>query len=180
MFLTLVGLTALAVGGVGAGQAVGAFLDRKRAEIATLKSLGADGGLIFLTFFLQVMAIAALAVVAGWRWARPCPSRSKRFTAARLPAPGEFRALSRAACCLPPCSDFCRRPLSPFRRWRARARSRRPACFATSLRPRMRAGAGPICWRRRARALRRDRAGVADRALAGFCAVDFWAAWRAD
>ncbi len=65
MFLTLVGLTALAVGGVGAGQAVSAFLDRKRAEIATLKSLGAEGGLIFLVFFLQVMAIAVAAVIVG-------------------------------------------------------------------------------------------------------------------
>jgi putative ABC transport system permease protein len=65
MFLTLVGLTALAVGGVGAGQAVSAFLDRKRTEIATLKSLGAGGALIFLTFFLQVMAIAFAAVLSG-------------------------------------------------------------------------------------------------------------------
>jgi putative ABC transport system permease protein len=65
MFLTLVGLTALAVGGVGAGQAVQAFLDRKREEIATLKALGAEGGLIFLTFFLQVMAIALVAVAVG-------------------------------------------------------------------------------------------------------------------
>ncbi|MBV9061438.1 MAG: FtsX-like permease family protein [Alphaproteobacteria bacterium] len=65
MFLTLVGLTALAVGGVGAGQAVSAFVGRKRAEIATLKSLGADGWFIFLTFFLQVMAIAVLAVICG-------------------------------------------------------------------------------------------------------------------
>jgi putative ABC transport system permease protein len=65
MFLTLVGLTALAVGGVGAGQAVRAFLDRKQEEIATFKSLGADGNLIFLTFFLQVMAIALVAVITG-------------------------------------------------------------------------------------------------------------------
>ena len=43
MFLTLVGLTALGVGGVGASEAVTAFLDRKRFDIAILKSLGADG-----------------------------------------------------------------------------------------------------------------------------------------
>ena len=45
MFLTLVGLTALGVGGVGASEAVTAFLDRKRFDIAILKSLGADGRL---------------------------------------------------------------------------------------------------------------------------------------
>ncbi len=65
MFLTLVGLTALCVGGAGAGQAILAFLDRKRADIAILKSLGAGGGLVFLTFFLQVMGIALLATLLG-------------------------------------------------------------------------------------------------------------------
>ena len=41
-FLTIVGLTALLVGGVGVGNAVKSHLDRKRATIATLKALGAD------------------------------------------------------------------------------------------------------------------------------------------
>ena len=53
MFLTLVGLVVLGVGGVGAGQAIIAFLDRKRADIAILKSMGASGRFVFLTFFLQ-------------------------------------------------------------------------------------------------------------------------------
>src|ERR1035441_10019788 len=65
MFLTLVGLTALGVGGVGASEAVTAFLDRKRFDIAIMKSLGADGQLVFLIFFLQVMAIASAAVLLG-------------------------------------------------------------------------------------------------------------------
>jgi putative ABC transport system permease protein len=90
MFLTLVGLTALAVGGVGAGQAVGAFLDRKRAEIATLKSLGADGGLIFLTFFLQVMAIAACAVGAGVALGAALPFIVEVLYGAALPIPANF------------------------------------------------------------------------------------------
>ncbi len=42
-FLTLVGLTALLVGGVGVANAVRAFVERKRASIATLKSLGPPG-----------------------------------------------------------------------------------------------------------------------------------------
>ena len=42
-FLTLVGLTALLVGGVGVANAVASHLDRKRDVIATLKSLGATG-----------------------------------------------------------------------------------------------------------------------------------------
>jgi len=65
MFLTLVSLTALAVAGVGASQAIGAFLDRKREDIGTLKSLGASGILIFAILFLQLMVIASGAVAVG-------------------------------------------------------------------------------------------------------------------
>ena len=91
MFLTLVGLTALAVGGVGAGQAISAFLDRKRNEIAILNSLGADGGLIFLAFFLQVMAIAALAVVIGLAIGAALPFLFAQFLADKLPIPADFK-----------------------------------------------------------------------------------------
>lgn len=91
MFLTLVGLTVLAVGGVGAGQAISAFLDRKRSEIAILKSLGADGGLIFLAFFLQVMAIAALAVVIGLAVGAALPFAFAQFLGNALPIPANFK-----------------------------------------------------------------------------------------
>jgi putative ABC transport system permease protein len=64
-FLTLVGLTALLVGGVGVANAVRGFVDRKRASIATLKSLGAPGGQVVLIYLLQVMAIAAAGIVIG-------------------------------------------------------------------------------------------------------------------
>ncbi|HEX3667464.1 MAG TPA: FtsX-like permease family protein [Rhizomicrobium sp.] len=90
VFLTLTGLTALAVGGVGAGQAVRAFLDRKREEIATLKALGADGGLVFLVFFLQVMAIAALASFAGVILGGATPFVVGRFYGAGIPVPARF------------------------------------------------------------------------------------------
>ena len=91
MFLTLVGLTVLAVGGVGAGQAISAFLDRKRADIAILKTLGADGGLIFLLFFAQVMAIAALAVVIGLIIGAALPFAFAQGFGDALPIPVAFR-----------------------------------------------------------------------------------------
>src|SRR5690606_22241000 len=53
-FLTLVGLTALVVGGVGVANAVRAYLDGKRGVIATFKSLGASGRFVFLVYVLQV------------------------------------------------------------------------------------------------------------------------------
>ncbi|WP_210496580.1 ABC transporter permease [Microvirga antarctica] len=64
-FLTLVGLTALLVGGVGVANAVRGFVDRKRASIATLKSLGAPGGQVVALYLTQVMAIAFVGIVIG-------------------------------------------------------------------------------------------------------------------
>jgi putative ABC transport system permease protein len=64
-FLTLVGLTALLVGGVGVANAVKGFVDRKRASIATLKSLGAPGAQVVAIYLTQVMLIAALGIAAG-------------------------------------------------------------------------------------------------------------------
>ncbi|WP_230530507.1 ABC transporter permease [Microvirga roseola] len=64
-FLTLVGLTALLVGGVGVANAVRAFVDRKRASIATLKSLGAPGGQVVMLYLTQVMLIAGVGIAIG-------------------------------------------------------------------------------------------------------------------
>jgi putative ABC transport system permease protein len=90
MFLTLTGLTVLAVGGVGAAQAISAFLDRKRAEIAIFKSLGADGALIFAAFFIQIMTIAALAVAAGALCGALVPFVIEWLYGANLPIPATF------------------------------------------------------------------------------------------
>ena len=65
LFLVLVGLTALLVGGVGVGNAVRAYLEGKTGTIATLKCLGAPGGLIFRVYLVQVMALAAGGVALG-------------------------------------------------------------------------------------------------------------------
>ncbi len=64
-FLTLVGLTALLVGGVGVANAVRGFVDRKRASIATLKSLGAPGGQVVAIYLVEVMLIAAFGIAIG-------------------------------------------------------------------------------------------------------------------
>ncbi|MCG6122763.1 MAG: ABC transporter permease [Microvirga sp.] len=64
-FLSLVGLTALIVGGVGVANAVRGFVERKRDSIATIKSLGAPGGQVVSIYLTQVMLIAAMGVVIG-------------------------------------------------------------------------------------------------------------------
>ncbi len=64
-FLTLVGLTALIVGGAGVANAIRAFVARKRPVIATMKSLGATGGAVFTLMLIEVMLIAALGIAIG-------------------------------------------------------------------------------------------------------------------
>ena len=59
-FLTIVGLTALLVGGVGVGNAVKSHLDRRRETIATLKALGASGKRVFALYLTQVLMLAAI------------------------------------------------------------------------------------------------------------------------
>jgi putative ABC transport system permease protein len=64
-FLTIVGLTALLVGGVGVGNAVKSHLDRRRETIATMKALGAGGGRIFAIYLTQVMLLALIGGAIG-------------------------------------------------------------------------------------------------------------------
>jgi putative ABC transport system permease protein len=64
-FLTIVGLTALLVGGVGVGNAVKSHLDRRRETIATLKAIGASGRRIFAVYFTQVVILALIGGVIG-------------------------------------------------------------------------------------------------------------------
>src|SRR5262245_4284549 len=64
-FLTLVGLTALLVGGVGVANAVKGHLDRERNVIATMKSLGATGGRVFAIYLTQIMLLALLGSALG-------------------------------------------------------------------------------------------------------------------
>lgn len=64
-FLILVGLAGLAVGGVGVASAVRAYLDGKIATIATLRTLGADGRLIFRAYLLQIAVLVGFGVALG-------------------------------------------------------------------------------------------------------------------
>ena len=64
-FMTLVGLTALLVGGVGVANAVRSFLDQRLATIATLKCLGAPADLVFWTYLLQILVLATVGIGIG-------------------------------------------------------------------------------------------------------------------
>ncbi len=64
-FLSLVGLTALLVGGVGVSNAVRAWLDGRLAVIATLKCIGASRRVVFSTYLAQLTVLAGLGVLVG-------------------------------------------------------------------------------------------------------------------
>jgi putative ABC transport system permease protein len=64
-YLTLVGLTALIVGGVGVANAVWLYVERTRTILATLKSFGATGPRVFLIALTQVLLIALFGITVG-------------------------------------------------------------------------------------------------------------------
>ena len=65
LFLSLVGLTALLVGGVGIGNAVGNYIAGKTATIAALKCLGASNRLVFTTYLVEIMVLAILGIACA-------------------------------------------------------------------------------------------------------------------
>ncbi|MBX3579246.1 MAG: ABC transporter permease [Rhizobiaceae bacterium] len=88
-FLTLVGLTALVVGGVGVANAVRAYLDGKRGVIATFKSLGASGGFVLTVYLAQILMIAGLGIVAGLVLGALMPFAASAALASFIPVPTE-------------------------------------------------------------------------------------------
>ena len=64
-FLTLIGLTALLVGGVGVANAVATFIDKRRKVIATMKSVGATSRTVLAIFLVQVLIVAVIGIVIG-------------------------------------------------------------------------------------------------------------------
>jgi len=65
LFLTLVGLSALLIGGVGVGNAVKAFLESKTSTIAILKCLGAPARAIFALYLSLILLLALGGVAIG-------------------------------------------------------------------------------------------------------------------
>ncbi len=84
-FLTLVGLTALIVGGVGVANAVRAFLDAKRTTIATFKCLGAPAAVVVWIYLFQIAIIAAGGILAGLVLGALSPMLAAQFLAQFLP-----------------------------------------------------------------------------------------------
>ncbi len=64
-FLSLIGLTALVIAGIGVSNGVSSYLALKRGSIATFKVLGATSADIERIYLMQIGTIAAFAIVCG-------------------------------------------------------------------------------------------------------------------
>ncbi len=65
LFLSLVGLCSLLVGGIGVSTGVRAWMEARARTVATLRCLGAPSGLILRMFLLQVGLLCAAGVLIG-------------------------------------------------------------------------------------------------------------------
>ncbi|WP_292532234.1 FtsX-like permease family protein [Methylocystis sp.] len=96
--LTLVALTALVAGGAGVANAVQGFVERKRAQFAILKALGAEGSRVFKIALAQVLVAAAFAILIGlaigalipWAGAQALRELADLPVSAALDAQGAF------------------------------------------------------------------------------------------
>jgi putative ABC transport system permease protein len=86
-YLTLVGLTALLVGGVGVANSAKHYLDRKRNVIATLKAVGASGTRVFTVCFIEIMTLAAVGVAISLALGAALPFASAGVLGPILPLP---------------------------------------------------------------------------------------------
>jgi putative ABC transport system permease protein len=86
-FLTLVGLTALIVAGIGVGNGVASYLDSKSGTIATLKLLGATSRTLFLSYLAQVGLVAIAATLAGLAAGALVPAIVLAVAGEALPVP---------------------------------------------------------------------------------------------
>jgi len=64
-FLVVVGLASLLIGGVAVWSAMSAYIAERAGVIAVLRSLGANRWRVFIHFFVQVLALAAVGVGIG-------------------------------------------------------------------------------------------------------------------
>ncbi|MEC7573894.1 MAG: FtsX-like permease family protein, partial [Pseudomonadota bacterium] len=90
LFLSLIGLTALLVGGVGVANAVHSFMDSRVRSIAIFKCLGATSATIFLTYALQVGLMASIGITIGLIAGVLTPVAVSPLLEGRLPVTAEF------------------------------------------------------------------------------------------
>lgn len=89
-FLVLVGLAALAVGGVGIWAATRGYLEKKTATIGILRTMGAGGGTVLAVYLLQIGVLTLAGVAIGLMLGAGIPLLLAPLMAASLPVPANF------------------------------------------------------------------------------------------
>ncbi|MDP2213311.1 ABC transporter permease [Phenylobacterium sp.] len=89
-FLGFIGLASLVAGGLGVGGAVSSYLEGRKASIATLKALGAEGALIRDIYLIQIGVLALLGVGIGLAIGALTPLIIGALAAEQLPIPALF------------------------------------------------------------------------------------------
>ena len=101
LFLTLVGLTSLLVGGIGIADGTTAFVEARLLDIARLKCLGAANRLILLSMAMQFAVLASAGLVIGLALGAAAPYAAIAWLGDRLPVAArlgfEGEALLKAA-----------------------------------------------------------------------------------
>ena len=87
LFLTLVGLTALLVGGIGVATGVGAWMESRARTIAVLRCLGASSGVVLAVFLIQVFLLCAAGIVVGVVLGAAMPAVAVSVFGDQLPVP---------------------------------------------------------------------------------------------
>ena len=87
LFLTLVGLCSLLVGGIGVATGVRAWMEARARTVATLRCLGAPGGLILRVFLLQVGLLCGAGILIGVAVGGAVPLAGLLLFGSSLPVP---------------------------------------------------------------------------------------------
>jgi putative ABC transport system permease protein len=90
LFMTLVGLTSLLVGGIGVANGVRAWLDARARTIATFRCLGASAGLVLAVCLIQVLALAFSGIIVGLVIGAALPVALAGWLKDVLPVPAVF------------------------------------------------------------------------------------------
>ena len=86
-FMTLVGLTALIIGGAGIANAASAFVSRRMDAIATLKCLGATSATVNGIYLVEMFLVALIAIAIGLGFGAVAPWIAHATLADILPLP---------------------------------------------------------------------------------------------
>jgi putative ABC transport system permease protein len=90
LFLTLVGLTALLVGGIGVANGVRAWTEARARSIAVLRCLGASSGMVLAVVLIQVLALCAAGILAGVAAGAALPAAALALYGNALPIPARI------------------------------------------------------------------------------------------